>query len=357
MAARAIGLKVPRASLDWQYNGMRTLTLENDFVRVVSLLDKGSDIIELVFKPLGIDVMWHSPIGHRNPKSFTPSIHTESSAFLDIYGGGWQEVLPVMGRGSTTHHGATFGLHGETALIAWDLLGVEENAEEASATVGVRGIRFPYSVRKKLTVRKNEAKLYVSETLTNTSRETLEFFWLQHPAYGEPFLAPGCRIDLPEGTTAYPLEEINPNGRLGGKATKWPNAITRKGEEIDLGIVPRRNMVAEETTFLKVKEPWYSLTNPKLNLGIALRWDLKVHPWLWFWQNYNQKGYPWFGEAWNVALEPSSSFPDTTEEMLKARSYLKLKGKESIDSRICVSFHKGRRKVKFVDGNGRVEYK
>ena len=71
--------------MDWQYNGMRTLVLENETVRVVSLLDKGSDIIELVFKPLDVDVMWHSPIGHINPKSFTPSINTDSSSFSDVY--------------------------------------------------------------------------------------------------------------------------------------------------------------------------------------------------------------------------------------------------------------------------------
>ncbi len=357
MAARGPDLvATPRATLDWQYNGMRTVILENELVRVVSLLDKGSDIVELVFKPLDVDVMWHSPIGHRNPKSFTPSFSTDSSPFLDVYGGGWQDLLPVIGRGPTTHHGATFGLHGETGLMSWDLLGVEEGAGEASATVGVRGIRAPYQVRKKLTVRKNEAKLYVSETLTNTSRETLEFFWLQHPAYGEPFLAPGCRIDLPEGTTIYPQEEANPNGRLGGKPSRWPRATTRKGEVIDLSRVPRRNLVAEETSFLKLRKPWYSVANPRINLGIALSWDLKVHPWLWFWQNYNQRGYPWYGEAWNLALEPSSSFPDTTEKMLKARSYLELGGRESVESRICVSFHRGGRKVKSVDADGRVEY-
>ncbi|MCS4539209.1 MAG: DUF4432 family protein [Thaumarchaeota archaeon] len=351
-----MALKAPRASLEWQFKGMRTLVLENELVRVVSLLDKGSDIIELVFKPLDVDVMWHSPIGHRNPKSFTPSISTDSSSFSDVYGGGWQDLLPVIGRGPTIHHGATFGLHGETGLISWDVRGVEESVEEASATLGVSGIRFPYKVTKKLTVRRNEAKLYVNETLTNTSRETLEFFWLQHPAYGEPFLAPGCRIDLPEGTAVYPLKEINPNGRLGGKVTEWPKTTTRNGKEVDLSVIPPRNLVAEETTFLKVEKPWYSITNPNIGLGIALRWDAKVHPWLWFWQNYNQKGYPWFGEAWNIALEPSSSFPDTTEKMLKARNYLKLKGRESVESRICVSFHGGRRRVRFVDGDGRVEY-
>src|SRR5712692_5459042 len=80
-----------------QLNGMRTLTIENDLLRAVLLLDKGGDIIELRHKPLDVDVMWHSPAGQRSPRETSMLLQGADTGFSDLYGGGWQDVLPVMG--------------------------------------------------------------------------------------------------------------------------------------------------------------------------------------------------------------------------------------------------------------------
>jgi hypothetical protein len=339
-----------------QLNGMRTLTIENGLLEAVLLLDKGGDIIELRDKTLDIDVMWHSPAGQRSPGEASLLLQSADTVFTDLYGGGWQDVLPVMGHGPSTHRGALFGLHGETPLLPWDGPWIEEGkTDQVAVSISVRGVRYPYEVKKTLTVREDEPKLQIREELTNTSHQDLEFFWLQHPAYGEPFLSPGCRIDLPEGAEIYPLREINPNGRLAGDTTHWPLAKGRDGESFDLSIIPRRDIMAEETTFIKIRDSWYSLRNPKIDLGVVLRWNLSVHPWLWFWQNYNQPDYPWYGEAWNVAIEPSSSFPATTAEQLKAKSYLPIRGRESLVSELTFSFCKGGRPIRNVDRFGNAE--
>ena len=334
---------------------MKTLVIENDLLKTVLLLDKGGDIIELRHKVLDIDVMWHSPTGYRNPRETSMFHDNSDSGFTDLYGGGWQDVLPVMGHGPIVNHGALFGLHGETPVLPWSGPSIEEKSDEISAVISVKGVRYPYELKKRLTIRKGEPKLHVREELTNTSHQDLEFFWLQHPAYGEPFLSSGCRVDLPDGTEIRPLRRINPNGRLADDNTAWPFAKGRDGETVDLSIIPSRNIRAEETTFLKIEKPWYSLRNPSVDLGVALRWDLSVHPWLWFWQNYNQPDYPWYGEAWNVAIEPSSSFPATTEEHLKAKSFLLIKGRESLTSELTMSFCSGKEQVKNVDRSGNVE--
>ena len=77
-----------RITTDWTYKGMRTLIIENEYIRVVSLLDKGSDIMEILYKPLDIDFMWHSPLGYRNPSMFIESRARSDGSFLDYYGGG-----------------------------------------------------------------------------------------------------------------------------------------------------------------------------------------------------------------------------------------------------------------------------
>ena len=76
-----------------------------------------------------------------------------------------------------------------------------------------------------------------------------------------------------------------------------------------LSVIPPRDLVAEETTFLRMKEGWYVLSNPKMNLEFRLDWDSKIFPRLWFWQNYNLPDYPYYGDAWNIALEPATSLP------------------------------------------------
>jgi hypothetical protein len=334
---------------------MRTLILENELIRVVVLLDKGSDIIEFSYKPLDLDVMWHSPTGYRNPQEFTPSLVTAASPFLDLYGGGWQDLLPVIGHGPISHRGAEFGLHGETALLAWEGSVVEEGPEMARAVLRVRGVRYPYEVEKVLTVRRGEAKLRIWERLTNTSRQELEFFWLQHPAYGEPFLEPGCRVDLAEGAEVHVIEEIAPQGRLAGGTYPWPRVRSREGDEVDLSLIPSRELVAEETAFIRVEEGWYALTNPRLRVGVALYWSREIYPWLWFWQNYNLPNYPWYGEAWNVALEPSTSFPATTPQQLEAESYLRVPGQGSVEAELVASLYTGLERVEWVSPEGDVE--
>ena len=51
--------------------GYRALVMENEKLRATILLDKGSDLYELLYKPADIDFMWRSPLEldgrNRNP--------------------------------------------------------------------------------------------------------------------------------------------------------------------------------------------------------------------------------------------------------------------------------------------------
>jgi len=64
--------------------------------------------------------------------------------------------------------------------------------------------------------------------------------WGHHPAFGPPFLSEDCIIDLP--TCVVLNDEINLSpitGRLAiGYKSKWPITKGKKGEEIDLSLVP-----------------------------------------------------------------------------------------------------------------------
>src|SRR5690606_20223398 len=101
---------------EWIYRGLRTLTLENELLRVTFLVDKGTDIIEFLHKPTDTDFMWRSPLGVRNPATFVPTAARPDGAFLDYYEGGWQECLPT-GGDEVPYAGTVFGVHGEVCLL------------------------------------------------------------------------------------------------------------------------------------------------------------------------------------------------------------------------------------------------
>jgi hypothetical protein len=331
-------VETARASLDWYYKGMRTLILENKLVRIVFLLDKGSDMIELKYKPLDLDLLWHAPQGHVNPAGHVQSISTVDSGFNDLYGGGWQDALPVIGNGPQEHRGAKYGTHGESAILPWACEIQQGEGDFASAKMSLKGIRYPFRIEKIVKINQHESKLFISETLTNIAPQNLEFFWLQHPSFGEPFLAQGSKITLPSGSEVDSIQEINPNGRISGGKCLWPFAPAKNGTgKINLAEIPDRKLVAEETTFIKVKEGWYVLTNPQFGLSFKLEWDAAVYPWLWFWQDYNLSDYPYYGDAWNIALEPGTSLPNDIAKKRGDETCLKIPGRSSVTTKLTAT--------------------
>ncbi len=341
-------------SLDWSYKGMKTLIMENEKLRVVSLIDKGSDIIEFTHKPSNIDVMWHSPMGYRNPKFFIASCPASRGSFIDFYGGGWQDILPSAG-GPSIHRGAEWGIHGETALIPWNCVITKDSRSEVEAYLSVEGYRYPLRVEKRISMKSGDAKIRIDEKITNMSSQDLEFSWLHHPAFGEPFLAPGCRVYVPAREVVVRGVEEAPYGRLREGRYSWPKVLDRSGVEVDLSIIPDRDLVAEETCFLtQLEEGWYALINPELKLGFGLTWDKEVFDWLWFWQNYNKPDYPWYGMAWNVALEPCTSYPGGLNEQLKEGTAELIRGGESIETSLTAVLFEGVTEVSRITPKGTI---
>jgi hypothetical protein len=57
-------------------------------------------------------------------------------------------------------------------------------------------------------------------------------------------------------------------------------------------------------------EGWYAVTNPDLGFGVAVVWPADVLPYAWLWEELHaSSGYPWYSEAYTLALEPASSVP------------------------------------------------
>jgi hypothetical protein len=204
-------------------------------------------------------------------------------------------------------------------------------------------------------LKKGSGTLEINEKLTNTSSQSLEFSWLQHPAFGRPLVSPGARIFLNAKRLIVEKEDIYPWGRLRQGEYTWPEATDRKGMRLNLDVIPSEGTVAEETSFLgDFEEPWYALLNQELKLGFAMTWEKNVFPWVWFWQNYYRPNFPWWGRAWNVALEPCTSIPTTFDLQLKTGNVLKIDGDRSVETKLTATVFTGLTYVRTVTENGEV---
>jgi len=345
-----------RISLDWSYKGYKALILENRFLKVTCLPGKGSDIIEIIYKPLDINLLWNFDLSNIDKEYIISNLSTSSSSFLDFYMGGWQDILPSIGFGPVNYRGSEFGLHGETSNLAWNCEIIENSKDRVTSKLTVIGKRYPYRVEKWLSLEENSNLLKIRERLTNLANHELEFTWLQHPTFGEPFLDEGSTLDIP-------AEEVITDGKLtlfyGTKEGKykWPKVIDTEGKERDLSVIPSKNLIFHDFVVISsFNEGWYALTNRKLKLGFGLRWDKKVYPYLWFWQNYNTPNYPWFGRAWNIGLEPSTSIAyKGLSEQVKEGKYISLKPREFLETEILAVIYTDLKKVNYIDKEGKVE--
>lgn len=302
------GARVSEAEVD----GMALVTLENEALRLTVLAGKGADVVELLCKPLDLDLCWAREAPLANPARRPPSAHDDVATYLDWYPGGWQEVLPSAGAPSA-HAGAAFGQHGEAHLAPWDHEVVTDTPAEVVVRFRLRLRRLPLLVERTMALRAGEPRVRVEERLVNESGVEQRATWGWHVVFSTPFLEPGMRIRLPDGARVLPHPEpVAPGGRRidpgDGSAFDWPLARGRDGAPLDLSAIPPRGEPSE-MLYLDLPEGWYELGRPG-KPAFRLDWDVAVLPWLWLWQELGATtGWPWFGDAWVVGLEPCSSQP------------------------------------------------
>jgi len=64
---------------------------------------------------------------------------------------------------------------------------------------------------------------------------------------------------------------------------------------------------------------YFAITNPRLRLGVGLRWPLDTFGRAWLWQEVmSGEDWPWYRRAYVVAVEPASTIPG--QGMSKARA-------------------------------------
>ena len=346
-----------RVSDAWTYRGLKTAVLENELLRVVVLVDKGADIYQLVHKPTDVDFLWRSPWGVRDPSKFLPTTGTPVETWLDVYEGGWQTVLPGGGFPSQ-YAGAQMGLHAEVNTLPWDCAITEDTPEKVSIRCWVRTYRTPFFFEKTLSLTSGSSVLEIEEALTNEGEEKAHCVWGEHIALGPPFLSEDCVIDLPGGQAASHPTDFHPNNRLkAGVRGPWPWMEAKDGSRIDLREVPPKSVRAYDQVYVEdMPEGWYAITNKRTGLAFCVLFPREVFRYLWYWQSLGGGfGYPWYGRAYNVGLEPfTSSTNDGLANAIENGTALELAPGQRVEASLKVIACSGVRGVESIKPDGSV---
>ncbi|WP_150954630.1 hypothetical protein [Microbacterium testaceum] len=147
--------------------------------------------------------------------------------------------------------------------------------------------------------------VHVEQSVTNVGTVDTPFLWGHHPTF--PAI-PGAQVDVPIGA-AVSVEPATP-GDLTSTDFSWPLARNRTGAQIDVSFLPHEPGV--RLLYLhKLTAGWTALRNPPGadSPGVAISWDVAAHPFLWLWLQNGDPGFPWFGRARMIGLEPQRAWP------------------------------------------------
>jgi galactose mutarotase-like enzyme len=280
--------------------------MENEVLRLGIVASKGADILEFRYKPRDLDVLWHAPQPLLPPGQFIPTISSKIGAFMDHFTGGWQEIFPNASA-PTEYKNAELGVHGEVALLPWDVRVIEDRPNRIEIEFSVETMRTPFRLARRMILTSRSAVLRMEESATNLGEENLEITWGHHPAFGPPFLEEGCLKEMEPCDSSVPEYTAQLHRRLAlSSGSKYPYSPGISGEPARVDIVQGKESRSEDVVvFTGFDDGWCALRNPRQQLAVGLVWERPVFPFLWCWQMYGGRwGYPYYGRSFALALEP-----------------------------------------------------
>jgi uncharacterized protein DUF4432 len=301
------------------YRGHRCVTLENERLRLLVAADKGADLLEFLYKPLDLELLWRSYHGLRRAFPERPSSPLAEGPFREQFAGGWYEMLPN-GPEPSTHRGAAFGFHGEATFLPWDYHLVLDEPERISVSFSVRLVRVPIHVEKTLTLERGSSTLVVDERLLCEAAHPVEILWGHHPTFGWPFLEAGCRVFVPRCLARVPAALPRGHRLMPDQEAPWPTVSGVDGSVVDLSEIPGPEVRSHDFVRLDdLADGWFAITNPHKDVGFLLRWDRTLFSTLGFWQLFRGgPDYPWYGQPYLAALEPACDLPSLSRAVARS---------------------------------------
>ena len=321
-----------RITADRSFDGLRTIVLENEWLRLVVLPEAGAKIWQITYRPSSTDLLWNNP-------EILPARLAAGSCYDDVWSGGWDELFP--NDEIAIIDGNTYPDHGELWTGEWGA----ETFEDAES-VGAR-LRYTTSgsiqVEKTIRLRRGYPRIEFHHRFVNQGTAGFPFLWKLHPAMA---VSPVHRIDFPKMRVV--LEPAFPGSLAGsGDWGHWPILATPLGD-VDLRRVSPQE--ARKLYFFygtQMEAGWCAITNTDTELACGLQFDSSIFRCCWLfatyggWRNYNV-----------AVLEPCTGYPLNFEAMMAAGRQRTLAPGEALETDVRFLVQAGLRSVTAIDASG-----
>jgi hypothetical protein len=286
------------------WNERRAYRLSNANVELTALVG-GGHVADFRLRGSSINVLWESPWPTIEPQTFSSREHAAIygdgpvGRFLCGYTG-HALALGYFGMPSSEEAERGMGLHGEAANSEWKVVSAVADDDVTALVMEVTLPVYRLHFRREISLSRDAFTACITEIVTNLSHAAIEFQWVQHAAFGEPFFANGeatLFVSGRRGVTwpaGYEGHEVLEND----VEYQWPYAQSIDGEPIDLS----QPFVRDGTGFVAAlladsgyKNAFVAVHNRRHQLLAGYCFDSKMFPWIVVWEENRARGYP----PWN----------------------------------------------------------
>jgi hypothetical protein len=321
----AMGLRLTGSTTE----GLKTLIVESDDIRLTVLPQLGAKVLSLIWKPTGYEYLWRQP---DRPLQLTQ--YGADFEAGDI--SGWDECFPTIGAcvyPAEPWRGTVVPDHGELWSTTWDW-----TVEGDSLRMGTDGIRFPYRFDRALSF-PGPGRLELTYAVENRAPFPLHALWSIHPFFR---VSSDTEIMLPQPRTVR--VEVSKSSRLGSflAAHNWPVTQDRDGNAVDLSTMGPLDRDAMEKIFTdRLAEGWAALFTPSNEQFVAMTFDPAVVPFVGI--AAMRGGWPETGQpSYSVILEPCTGWPDRLDIAIPRGDAMAIPGRSTVQWQVLLQFGTGR---------------
>ena len=313
------------------WEGHEIVEMTSPEIHLKVSLTRGAEILELRSKKLDLELLWHGQEDIVRHREGVESTQAPMGNFLDHFSGGWQEVLPNA-QYPIDYKGASFGGHGEVAMLSWDYRVLEDSEKSISVEFSVNLRRMPLRLIRVMTLTNGELRF--DESVENLSGEEIKFQWGQHLVIGGSFIDPGMEIIVNAGETIEVPNYPGPTYRFKPDTkSKWPTALDSKGKVVDVSTFGADDGTDGHIILGPMSKSSVTFRNKSLQTDITLEWDKKTFPYCWIWMVLGGiKTWPLWGKERLITIEPFSSPVISLTEAIEQDKALTLGAHQGIKS-------------------------
>ncbi len=285
------------------WNDRQAYRLSNAKLELTVLLGAGH-IADVRLRGSPVNVLWESPWPTIEPQTFSSREHAALygdgpvGRFLCGYTG-HAVALGYFGRPSPEEAKQGLPLHGEAANSKWKVVSAVADDESATLVMDVTLPVYHLHFRREISLQRETFTACITEIVTNLSGDAVEFQWVQHAAFGEPFFTNGEATLFVSGTrgVTWPAGYEGRELLASGVEYRWPHAPSIDGEPINLSQAFVRDgtgFVASLVAVADHQSAFVGVHNRRHRLVAGYCFDPRLFPWIVLWEENRARDYaPW----------------------------------------------------------------